>query len=109
VEHDVITTRPSLALAADLDLNPTGIPLALMLEYRGTAVHVADTQTQGSTNVAAFENLVALGVYYSGRTDLQLGVTAYTLFGQAPTLGANATPSGKPLDLAAQLAFRYFW
>jgi hypothetical protein len=50
-----------------------------------------------------------LGVYYSGRSDLQLGVTGYVLFGQIPQLGANAKPSGKPLDLGTQFVFRYFW
>jgi hypothetical protein len=109
VEHDVQTTRPTLGLALDVDLEPAGFPLGLMVEYRGTALAVDDSLNVANVDSNTIEHLVALGAYYSGRTDLQLGVTAYTLFGQAPTLGANAVPSGKPLDLAAQLMFRYFW
>ena len=109
VEHDVRTTRPTLGLALDVDLEPAGLPLALMIEYRGTAVAVDDSLNATNVNSKTIENLVALSAYYSGRTDLQLGITTYTLSGQAPTLGATAVASGKPLDLAAQLMFRYFW
>jgi hypothetical protein len=109
LEHDVQTTRPTLGLALDVDLEPAGLPLALMVEYRGTALAIDDSLNIANVDSNTIEHLLAVGAYYSGRTDLQLGINAYTLFGQAPTLGANAVPSGKPLDLAAQLMFRYFW
>jgi hypothetical protein len=109
VEHDVTTTRPTVGLALDVDLEPAGFPLGLMVEYRATALSIADSLMVANVDSRTVENLLAVGAYYSGRTDLQLGLTAYTLFGQAPTLGANAVPSGKPLDLATQLVFRYFW
>ena len=109
MERTIKTTRPSLALAMDLDASPSGLPFAMLLEYRATPINVSDSQAEPGYDVTAFEHLVALGLFYSGRRDLQLGFTGYTLFGQAPTIGANATPSGKPLDLALQLVFRYFW
>lgn len=110
-EHSVTTTQPTLGVALDIDVDPIGLPIALIVEYRGRAVNVNDKgQTQEKAlDMSSLEHLVALGVYYSGRTDLQLGLTGYTLFGQVPSYGVNAIPSGKPLDLAAQLVFRYFW
>ncbi|MEY4577150.1 MAG: hypothetical protein RL701_1853 [Pseudomonadota bacterium] len=108
VEHTVTTTRPSFCMAADFDASPTGVPLALMMEYRVSPVDMSTTDTSGR-NVSTVEQLLALGLFYSGRTDLQLGLTGYTVFGQPPALGVNAIPSGKPLDLALQLVFRYYW
>jgi hypothetical protein len=112
VEHNVVTTQPTFGAALDIDMEPIGFPAAIMLEYRGRAVSVNDKaqmSSGGPLDTSSLEHLIALGVYYSGRTDLQLGLTGYTLFGQVPSYGVNATPSGKPLDLAAQLVFRYFW
>jgi hypothetical protein len=108
-EYQMHTLRPTLGAAVDLDLDPAGLPLAFMVEYRATAVTVTRSGQTADVSEAAVEHLVALGAYYSGRTDLQLGITGYTLFGQTPTLGANAKPSGNPRDLAGQFVFRYFW
>jgi hypothetical protein len=108
-EYQVHTLRPSVGAALDLDLDPAGLPLAFMLEYRASAVNVTRSGQISAASESSVEHLLALGAYYSGRTDLQLGVTTYTLFGQTPALGANAQPSGKPLDLAGQFVFRYFW
>ena len=107
-EHTIKTTRPSLGLALDFDVSPIGLPFAMLLEYRATPINV-NSPEDAEYDMASVEHLVALGLFYSGRRDLQLGFTGFTLFGQTPALGANATPSGKPLDLALQLVFRYFW
>lgn len=104
----ITTTRPAFGLALDVDTSHAGIPIALMLEYRMTPVTIADTD-HPEENTSSLEHLVALGVFYSGRADLQLGVTAYTVVGQPPALNADSIPSGKPLDLALQLVFRYYW
>jgi hypothetical protein len=101
--------RPQLELAIDLDLDPAKVPLGLLFEYRISPVTVTRTEPTGTVKESAVEQLLAFGVYYSGRSDLQLGVTGYALLGQIPALGANAEPSGKPLDLGAQFVFRYFW
>jgi hypothetical protein len=103
------STRPHAALALDVDLDPVQVPLDFMLEYRVSPVTVTRSSDVSSLQESAVEQLFALGVYYSGRSDLQLGVTGYVLFGQIPQLGANAQPSGKPLDLGTQFVFRYFW
>jgi len=107
-EKTVTITRPAFGLAVDVDTSPAGIPIALMLEYRMTPVTITDTDHAGENN-SSLEHLISLGVFYSGRTDLQLGVTAYTVAGQPPALGADSVPSGKPFDLAVQLVFRYYW
>jgi hypothetical protein len=108
-EHTVSTQRPSFALAADFDASPAGLPIAVLLEYRATPTSVTDTQDLTKLNESSLEHLLALGLFYSGRTDLQLGVTTYSVYGQLPTLNQDATTSDKPLDLAGQLVFRYFW
>jgi hypothetical protein len=108
-EHTVSTTRPSFGIAADFDAAPAGVPFAVLLEYRATPTSVTDTQDIGSLDTSSLEHLVALGLFYSGRTDLQLGVTTYSVYGQLPTLNADAHQAGKPLDLALQLVFRYYW
>ena len=108
-EHTVSTQRPSFSVAMDFDASPLGVPFALLVEYRGTPTSVTDTQAVQEVYESSFEHLVALGFFYSGRTDLQLGLTSYSVYGQLPTLHAGPTTSGKPLDLALQLVFRYFW
>jgi hypothetical protein len=107
--YSVKSIRPTLALALDFDLASAGLPIDLMLEYRGTPLQVTYSGDTNSPSESSIEHLVAIGVYYAGRRDLQLGVTGYTLFGQTPALGANAVPSGKPLDIAGQFVFRYLW
>jgi hypothetical protein len=108
-EHTVSTQRPSFGIAGDFDAQPAGFPLAILLEYRATPTTVTDTQDVRQLDASSFEHLVALGLFYSGRRDLQLGITTYSVYGQVPTLNANAMHSGKPLDLALQLVFRYYW
>lgn len=108
-EHTVSTQRPSFGLAADFDASPAGLPLAIMLEYQATPTNVTDTQDSSALDLSSLEQLLALGLFYSGRTDLQLGVTTYSVYGRLPTLNADAATSDKPLDIAGQLVFRYFW
>ena len=108
-EHTVSTQRPSFGIAVDFAAMPAGVPLAILLEYRGTPTSVTDTQDVQKLDESSFEHLVALGLFYSGRTDLQLGITTYSVYGQLPTLHVGPTSDGKPLDLALQLVFRYFW
>ncbi|MBN1652942.1 MAG: hypothetical protein JXA30_04120 [Deltaproteobacteria bacterium] len=101
--------RPSVSAAIDFDASPVGLPIDIIVEYRFTPITVERENENGSFTESSIESLIALGIYYSGRTDLQLGVTGYTLLGQAPTLGVNGLPSEEPLDIGAQLVFRYFW
>jgi hypothetical protein len=108
-EYVETSSRPTLSAALDLDLASAGLPIATMLEYRATPVTTSDSGQSTNFSVNSLEQLIAIGLYYSGRTDLQLGVIGYTLLGQSPALAAGTMASGNPRDLAAQLVFRYFW
>ena len=106
----VSTFRPFLAAALDLDLAPAGFPLDAMIEYKVSSVTMTSSLPDAPGTLSSIEHLVALGAYYSGRTDLQLGITGYTLRGQLPLVSsASTTRSGKPRDVGVQLVFRYFW
>lgn len=109
LESKETTTRPYLAAAVDLDAGPIGLPIDILVEYRATPISVK-TESEGASHTeSSLESLIALGVYYSGRNDLQLGLTGYTLLGQAAALSPNGATSDKPQDFGAQLVFRYFW
>ena len=100
---------PRLGVALDVDLAKVGVPLDLLGEYQLTRLRVqSDLPDDELDGVSAWtEHLVAFGVHYSGSLDLQLGLTAYILYGQNPLSGANAQASGDPLDVGTQFVFRY--
>jgi hypothetical protein len=97
------------ALALDLDGAPAGFPLDLMLEYALSVGHERTRAPNTSSDTMSTEHLVALGLYYSGRPDLQLGGTVYTLVGQLPLIGPDRSLSGSPIDTGALFVFRYIW
>ncbi len=101
--------RPSLSTALDFDANPLGFPMDILVEYRLTPLSVSRDIRQVTISEFTFEHLIALSFFYSGRTDLQLGVTGYTLLGQAPVLNVDGPSSGKPQDFGVQPVLRYFW
>ena len=104
---DTIAGRGAIAL--DIDGAPAGFPVDLLAEYALTLSSVMTTSANESSNNSATEHLLALGAYYSGRPDLQLGGTAYTLLGQVPLVAADSSLSGKPQDVGVLLVFRYIW
>jgi hypothetical protein len=97
------------AVAVDFDAAPAGIPFDFMLEYALELIRTTTSSLGASSQNASNEHLVALGAYYSGRPDLQLGGALYTLLGQLPQLGAQGSLSGKPQDAGVQLVFHYIW
>lgn len=103
------TLHLSAAAAIDLDLTPAGVPLDLMLEYAPERTRREIVLLGKTTRELALEQRIALGLYYAGRSDLQLGLVGYFLFGQIPELGANTARSGRPRDAGAQFVFRYIW
>jgi hypothetical protein len=119
------TLRPSLSTALDFDAISIGIPMDILVEYRLTPLSLSQDLTRKTTPESTetvisefteitiskftFEHLVALSFFYSGRTDLQLGITGYTLLGQAPVVKMDGPSSGKPQDFGVQPVLRYFW
>jgi hypothetical protein len=109
LEQQSTTLAGRTALALDLDGAPAGLPLDLMLEYGLTLGHEQTKAPNTSSDTMSTEHLVALGLYYSGRPDLQLGGTVYTLVGQLPLVAADRSLSGSPIDAGALFVFRYIW
>jgi hypothetical protein len=108
-EQQSTTLAGRAAFALDLDGAPAGVPLDLMLEYALTLGHEQTSAPNTSSDTVSTEQLVALGLYYSGRPDLQLGGTVYTLVGQLPLVAADRSLSGSPIDAGALFVFRYIW
>jgi hypothetical protein len=95
--------------ALDIGGAGKGIPLDLVLEYLALPLWLNSSGSGGSSQQSTMEQRVAAGLYYAGRTDLQLGVSAYTLLAQPPEVGAQGKISGKPTDLGGRFVFRYIW
>jgi hypothetical protein len=111
IAHDQVSTtaRALGAVALDFNAAPAAIPFDVLVEYSLSYIHNVTTSPGFSETSDSAEQLVALGIYYSGRPDFQLGVTGYTLLGQVPVIGAGNALSGKPLDVGALLVFHYIW
>jgi hypothetical protein len=108
--HDVhaILWTPEFAVAGTMDLAPiTVVPVAFMAEYGFRATHVS----RGDWNKAFQE--IALGAYYSGRPDLQVGAAFDYIFTFDTTVGLDATgrpyPSGTPSAIGGRITLRYTW
>lgn len=95
--------------AIDLGAASTGVPLDVVAEYELLPLLSRDHDGVGQSSRATVAQRLALGVYYSGRTDLQLGMSAYTLLAQLRELGANAQWSGKAYNFGGLFVFRYIW
>jgi hypothetical protein len=105
--RDVGKFWPRLSVAFDADLGSVGLPVDLMAEYTLTRLSVTTNSNDQQSTRAWTEHLVALGIYYAGSLNLQLGVMAYIQYGHDPIAGENALPSGRPLDIGSQFVFRY--
>jgi hypothetical protein len=106
--QDVNQFSPRFAVAFDVDLESSlGIPLDLVAEYMLNRLTVQTALPSGTQERSWIEHTVALGGYYAGSLNLQLGLIAYMLLGQNYDVGENAQPSGEPLDVGAQFVFRY--
>lgn len=102
--------RVFLAVAVDVDFYPKfHIPLAAMGEFafrtgRETRVVLNDRTLSDST--------VGLGIYYSGRSNLQVGIGGTVTLNGDPYLAQDSDGSqqtGKPTLSYGQLILRYIW
>jgi hypothetical protein len=108
-DRSVHSLRPIGTLALDFDAAPARVPIDIMLEYQLAPTWVKTSGLGMDVSQASVEQLIGLALYYSGRADLQLGITGVLVFRQTPLLGENSQPSGHPRDLAGRFVFRYFW
>jgi hypothetical protein len=108
---DFSTTRPEAGIALTWDAMALRVPVALMLEYLGSIVDVTNDETDKSASSGL--HMLALGVYYSGRTDLQLGLIGYGEIGAGPIeLFAADGPvhsEDNTRRVGGQFVLRYFW
>lgn len=93
------TTAVSTSAGVDVDGSPAGVPLGAMVEYKGE-FDAASPPSGASTT--AFVNTIAVGLYYTGRRDLLLGLGGKTELGLSE-LGQSAS------IYYGQFLLRYIW
>lgn len=110
VTQESHAARVNFTAALAADFAPHGVPVALLGEYdfltgEETDVDLPDRTLSAST--------VALGIYYSGRPNLQVGVGAVTTLNAARRRGigpaGQSLESGKPTLSSGQFILRYIW
>ena len=104
--HSQLILTPAAAFAVTFDASSFHVPVALMLEYRlGLSFNNADSATTTS-----WGNSFDLGVYYSGRPDLQAGIAFVALFG-VPPLGVlgPGSPGATQNGYGSIISLRYVW
>jgi hypothetical protein len=103
-------TQTVLGVALDLGAANHGVPLDFVLEYLLLPSRVQrEVDPGGSSTRKALMHRLAADLLYSGRSDLQLGVTLYALLAQPRELGVDDRSSGRPRELGASFNFRYVW
>lgn len=110
VDQDTTAIRFNFAAALAADFQSFGVPLALMGEYLFTAGHQTEVElARTDLNTSS----VGLGLYYTGRRNLQLGLAAAAVLHSEPRIGVdpdgNPAKSGRPRLNTAQLVLRYIW
>lgn len=109
--QDTNALRVFLSLAAALDIYPvTAVPLAVMGEY---SFRTGFQERVDQDNRTLKNSTVALGIYYSGRANLQLGLGAVRTFNGEPRPGLGERgrdlESGEPKLSYGELILRYIW
>ncbi len=78
-DSDIKETQPQAAVAVGVDFDSLGVPVAALAEYQLARVLGENELIQREER--DWEHAAAVGLFYSGRTDLQLGVTGIGRFG----------------------------
>ncbi|GEN12614.1 hypothetical protein SAMN05443572_103453 [Myxococcus fulvus] len=110
-EQETHAVRFFFALAAALDLYPTtSVPVAVMGEY---LFRTGRQEEFGRPDRTLKDSSLGLGVYYSGRANLQLGLGAVVVLNGEPQRGygdeGSQRSSGEPTLSYGQLILRYVW
>jgi hypothetical protein len=97
----------------EYDFRSQGLPVAFAGEYKMTYGRLADNPFPSTSSRASHR--IGMGVYYTGRDDLQLGLAYYTLLGLPRLEAVDAQPSDPVRESAPAVvklvAFNlyYFW
>ncbi|MDF2695668.1 MAG: hypothetical protein K0S65_4051, partial [Labilithrix sp.] len=107
---DTTDTTIRFAAAASFDSYHLGVPISVLGEY---AVEKTYRDVEGTAVYVPSAHLLGAGIFYSGRTDLQLGVS---LFGRRNLVAQEATAldgtrarTGIPTSIFGQFVIRYVW
>jgi hypothetical protein len=110
-ELELTRITPIFGLALTGDAMAINIPLALMLEYR-LALPQTDNHETDETD-SRDENTFGIGLYYSGRADMQTGFIVYAQYGSDRVIGRNEQgdpeESGRADLVGLRYMLRYFW
>jgi len=113
---EVITTDYIMAAMAgsiEYDFKSRGLPVAFAAEYKVTYGRLADNPFP--TTSSRVSHRLGTGAYYTGRDDLQLGLTYYALLGLPRLEAIDAVPTDPVRESAPavvkMVAFNlyYFW
>jgi hypothetical protein len=110
VDQNTTASRINLAGALSADFKSLGVPLGLLGEYLFTAGQQSEVElTRTNLNTSS----VSLGLYYTGRPNLQFGLGAAAILHAEPRIGRNVAgdpgKSGRPSLKYGQLVLRYLW
>jgi hypothetical protein len=101
---------PTLGVALTLDAAPWGAPIAAVPEYRMDIV-MSDNEITGYDDTDV-EHTLGLGLYYSGRQDVQAGINGFARVGLTPveiTTTLADFESAAPTDWGGSFVLRVFW
>jgi len=94
------------AAAFEADASPAKIPIAILAEY--AVMRQASPLALLPLTSINFLQTFSLGVYYSGRPNLQLGLIGAAEVG-LPTLSTSAGESATPHSLLGEFVLMYIW
>ena len=110
IESQTSALRGELAIAVELALLPLKVPVSLMAEF----VQLLGKQTEmDELDHDLSSSSIGLGIYYTGRPNLQLGIGGVTTLHAEPRRGigpsGNTEYSGAPTLIYGDLILRYIW
>ncbi len=97
----------ALGVAPSIDFMAVRVPIAVMPEYV-VARAASSAHIRGAGDFDTFHT-VGVGAYYSGRTNLQVGLLWTILLGLRPLDGPQGRQSDTPSQQYWQLGLRYIW
>jgi hypothetical protein len=109
VSQTTSDTAFKATVGVDVDGSPSGVPLGAMAEYEMEF----DDYSAGGVSSSVVTNIVGVGLYYTARRNLILGLGGKTLLNPQPLTTENSSEkpvqSGSPSIYYGQFILRYVW